>query len=108
MKTAKVLVMLLAVAFLLSSQAAVAKGWGTGNRPPRDRGPGIISEEVKDKLFTEVIFELTGKEIDHETFRDAMDQKIIAEIQAAADNGTITQERAEMIMKRIQNRPSRR
>ncbi len=95
--------------------------------PPRHGHPGLamLMRYQHDRMAAEVVSEITGQSletitvemddthfpevienygIDPETFRSAMDQKVIQSINNAAEDGRITEAQAAGIIEKIENR----
>jgi len=127
----KIIVAVLLVIGLIASGTAYARERGRGDRPRhgRQKSPmGHLMKCQKDNILAEVLSGITGKpaetigeelktqrhrdiiekyNVDHETFRIAMDAKTVVLIQEALEDGRITQEQADDILDKMNNRPER-
>ncbi|MDM8523371.1 hypothetical protein QUF80_08365 [Desulfococcaceae bacterium HSG8] len=127
----KIIMAILLVIGLLASGTAYAdeRGRGDRTRHGKQKSPmGHLMKCQKDNILAEVLSGITGQpaetireelktdrkrevlekyNVDHETFRTAMDAKTVVLVQDALEDGRITQEQADDILDKMNNRPER-
>ena len=127
----KIIVAILLVIGLIASGMAYAGERGRDDRARhgKQKGPlGHLMKCQKDNIHAEVLSGITGQpvetireelntqrhrdfmekyNVDRETFRTAMDAKTVVLIQEALEDGRITQEQADDILDKMNNRPER-